>query len=122
MNVSRAVAAIALLVVVIALIAFSAYNTGQFVDVNLFWFRVYYGVPMIVVLFAAFAIGVGLTLLYCLYYFIDMGLSLRRLKKRNRDLEAELVTIRNLPIDEALGDLKPPQEVDVGVRGKEVLP
>jgi uncharacterized integral membrane protein len=118
MNVSRAVAAIALLVVVIALIAFSAYNTGQPVDVKLFWFRVYYGVPLIVVLFAAFAIGVGLTLLYCLYYFIDLGLNVRRLKKRNRDLEAELVTIRNLPIDEALRDIKPEEEFD----GKEVLP
>jgi uncharacterized integral membrane protein len=118
MNVSRAVAAIALLVVVIALIAFSAYNTGNPVDVKLFWFRVYYGVPLIVVLFAAFAIGVALTLLYCLYYFIDLGLTVRRLKKRNRELEAELVTIRNLPIDEALGSIKPEEAFD----GKEVLP
>jgi len=118
MNVSRAVAAIALLVVVTALVAFSAYNTGQPVDVKLFWFRIYYGVPLIVVLFAAFAIGVALTLLYCLYYFIDLGLNLRRLKKRNRDLEAELVAIRNLPIEEALGQIKPQEEFD----GKEVLP
>jgi uncharacterized integral membrane protein len=117
MNVSRALAAIALLVVVIALIAFSAYNTGQPVDIKLFWFRAYYGVPLIVALFAAFAIGVGLTLLYSLYYFVDLGLTVRRLKKRTRNLEAELVAIRSLPIEEALGDVKTREEEE---EGKEV--
>jgi len=118
MNVSRAIAAIALLVVTMAVVAFAVMNPGERVVVNL-GFRTFYDVPMILALFVAFVIGVALTLLYCLYYFIDMGLNVRRLKKRSRDLETELVAIRNLPIDEALSDLRPSEEAE-GVEGKEV--
>ena len=117
MNVSRAIAAIALLVVTIAIVAFAVMNPGERVVVNL-GFRAFYDVPMILALFVAFVIGVALTLLYCLYYFVDMGLNVRRLKKRNRDLEAELVAIRNLPIEEALNGIAPLEDVE----GKEVAP
>jgi uncharacterized integral membrane protein len=117
MNVSRAIAAIALLVVTMAVVAFAVMNPGERVVVNL-GFRTFYDVPMILGLFIAFLIGVALTLLYCLYYFVDMGLNVRRLKKRNRDLETELVAIRNLPIEEALGDIGPLEDVE----GKEVAP
>jgi uncharacterized integral membrane protein len=116
MNVSRAIAAIALLVVTMAVVAFAVMNPGERVVVNL-GFRTFYDVPMILALFVAFLIGVALTLLYCLYYFIDLGLNVRRLKKRNRDLETELVAIRNLPIEEALGEMKPVEDVE----GKEVV-
>ena len=117
MNVSRAIAAIALLVVTMAVVAFAVMNPGERVIVNL-GFRTFYDVPMILALFVAFLIGVALTLLYCLYYFVDMGLNARRLKKRNRDLETELVSIRNLPIEEALGDIGPLGDAE----GKEVAP
>jgi uncharacterized integral membrane protein len=117
MNVSRAIAAIALLIVTMAVVAFAVMNPGERVVVNL-GFRTFYDVPMILALFVAFLIGVALTLLYCLYYFVDMGLNVRRLKKRNRDLETELVAIRNLPIEEALGDIVPLEDAE----GKEVAP
>jgi uncharacterized integral membrane protein len=106
MNVSRVVAAIALLIITIAIIAFAVMNPGERVIINLGW-RVYYDVPLILALFLAFVIGILLTLLYSLYYFVDLGLTVRRLKKRNRVLEEELVAIRNLPIEESLDDLKP---------------
>jgi len=116
MNVSRAVAAIALLVVTMAVVAFAVLNPGERVVINL-GFRTYYDVPMILALFLGFLIGVALTILYCLYYFIDLGLAVRRLKKRNRDLESELVAIRNLPIEEALAEMKPVEDVE----GKDVV-
>jgi uncharacterized integral membrane protein len=101
MNISRVVAAIALLIITVAIIAFAVMNPGERVGINLGW-RQYQGVPLILALFIAFVIGVVLTILYCLYYFIDMGLTVRRLKKRNRDLEKELVALRNLPLEESL--------------------
>ena len=105
MNISRAIAAIALLVITIAIIAFAVMNPGERVMVNLGW-RIYENVPLILALFLAFVIGILLTLLYTLYYFIDLGLSVRRLKKRNRTLEDELVAIRNLPIEGSLEDMQ----------------
>lgn len=118
MNFSRGIAALALLVIVIALVAFSYYNMGQSVDIRLLWLRTFYGLDLNLALLAAFVLGVALTLLYCLYYFIDLGLTVRRLKKRNRALESELVAIRNLPIEEALGGAGLEEEPE----GKEVAP
>lgn len=113
MNISRVIAAVALLVITVAIIAFAVMNPGERVTINLAW-RVYENVPLILTLFISFVIGIALTLVYSLYYFIDFGLTVRRLKKRNRDLEEELVAIRNLPIEE------PPDEVGPG-EGKEVV-
>jgi uncharacterized integral membrane protein len=112
MNVSRVIAAIALLIITIAIIAFAVMNPGQKVTINLGW-RIYQYVPMILALFIAFLVGIILTLLYCLYYFVGMGLTVRRLKKANKLLEKELVAIRNLPLDESLEDLKAGEGKDV---------
>jgi uncharacterized integral membrane protein len=106
MNVSRVVAAVALLIITIAIIAFAVMNPGERVIINLGWVS-FRDVPMILALFLAFVIGIALTLLYCLYYFVDLSLNARRLKKRNKALEAELLAIRNLPIDESLEDVQP---------------
>lgn len=107
MNVSRVIAAIALLIVTLAIIAFAILNAGPRIEyINLGLGR-YYDVPLIVALFVAFVVGVIVTLLYCLYYFIDLGLSVRRLKKKNKQLEKELVAIRNLPLEESLEEREP---------------
>jgi uncharacterized integral membrane protein len=113
MNISRVVAAIALLIITVAIIAFAVMNPDERVGIDLGW-RIYENVPLILGLFLAFLIGIGLTLLYCLYYFVDLGLTVRRLKKRNRTLEDELVAIRNLPIEEPLEEMEPDE-------GKEVV-
>jgi uncharacterized integral membrane protein len=106
MNISRVIAAVALLVITVAVIAFAVMNPGERVMLNLGW-RIYQNVPLILALFIAFVIGIVLTLLYSLYYFIEFGLTVRRLKKRTRELEEELIAIRNLPIEEPLEDLGP---------------
>ena len=103
MNISRVIAAIALLIITVAIIAFAVMNPSEHVRINLGWVA-YKEVPLILSLFVAFIIGIGLTILYCLYYFIDMGLNIRRLKKRNRDLENELVALRNMPLEEGQDD------------------
>jgi uncharacterized integral membrane protein len=114
MNISRVIAAIALLIITIAIIAFAVMNPGERVSISLGWVA-YENVPLILALFSAFVIGIILTVLYTLYYFIDMGLNVRRLKKRNRDLEDELVALRNLPLEE-------PSEGSDSQEGKEVQP
>jgi uncharacterized integral membrane protein len=103
MNISRVIAAIALLIITIAIIAFAVMNPGERVAISLGWVA-YEGVPLILALFIAFVIGIVLTALYSLYYFVDMGLNVRRLKKRNRDLEEELVALRNLPLEEPVDE------------------
>jgi uncharacterized integral membrane protein len=112
MNVSRFVAAIALLVIVIALVAFAVRNPAERVMIDLGW-RAYQNVPLVFALFVAFVLGIVLTLLYTLYYFIDLGLNVRRLKKRNKDLEKELIALRNLPIEEPLEGEESGQGKDV---------
>jgi uncharacterized integral membrane protein len=104
MNISRVIAAIALLIVTLAIIAFAILNAGPEIESINLGIGKYYNVPLVVALFAAFVVGVIVTLLYCLYYFIDLGLSVRRLKKKNKQLEKELVAIRNLPLEESLED------------------
>ncbi len=107
MNLPRVIAAIALLIVTLAIIGFAIMNAGPKIDsVNLGMGR-YYDVPLVVALFVAFVVGVVVTLLYCLYYFIDLGLTVRRLKKKNKQLEKELVAIRNLPLEESLEEREP---------------
>ncbi len=110
MNVSRVIAAISLLVILIAIIGFVVLNPDEHVSINLGWQK-YEDVPLVLALFIAFVIGVGLTLLYTLYYFIDLGLTVRRLKKRNRLLEEELIALRNLPIEESMGESEEGKDV-----------
>ncbi len=105
MNVSRVIAAIALLIITLAIIAFAVMNPDERVAINLGW-QVFENVPLVLALFIAFVIGVALTLLYTLYYFIDLGLTVRRLKKRSKLLEEELIALRNLPIDEPFEESK----------------
>lgn len=114
MNISRVIAAIALLIITIAIIAFAVMNPSERVGINLGWIA-YENVPLILALFIAFVIGIILTVLYSLYYFVDMGLNVRRLKKRNRDLEDELVALRNLPLEEPVDEAEAQE-------GKEVRP
>jgi uncharacterized integral membrane protein len=114
MNISRVIAAIALLIITVAVIAFAVMNPSERVRVSLGWLA-YEGVPLILALFIAFVVGIVLTVLYSLYYFIDMGLNLRRLKKRTRDLADELVALRNLPLEERVEESEPQE-------GKEVQP
>jgi len=107
MNLPRVIAAIALLIVTLAIIAFAIMNAGPTIEsINLGIGR-YYEVPLVVALFVAFVVGVIVTLLYCLYYFIDLGLTVRRIKKKNKQLERELVAIRNLPLEESLEETEP---------------
>lgn len=99
MNFLRVIATIALLIVVIGIVYFAVINPDERVTINL-WTRTFEDIPLILALFIAFVLGVVLTLLYTLYYFIDLWLTVRRLKKRNRMLENELVALRNLQIEE----------------------
>ena len=114
MNLSRVVAAVALLVITMAIIAFAVMNPGERVVIHLGW-QTYTNVPMILALFMAFVIGIILTLIYSLYYFVDLGLTVRKLKSRNKTLEKELLAIRSLPLEDS------PDEPEPGA-GKEVAP
>ncbi|MGD8627923.1 MAG: LapA family protein, partial [bacterium] len=106
MNISRVIAAVALLVITMAIIAFAVMNPGERVLIHLGW-QTYTNVPMILALFIAFVIGIALTLIYSLYYFIDLGLTVRRLKSKNKTLERELLAIRSLPLEDSPDDAGP---------------
>ncbi len=114
MNLLRVIAAIALLIVTVGIVSFAIMNPGERVTINL-WTRTFEDIPLILALFISFAIGVVLTLLYTLYYFVDLGLTIRRLKKQNKMLEDELVALRNLPIDEPFEISKDADRKDVSL-------
>ena len=114
MNLSRVIAAVALLIITMAIISFAVMNPGERVLVHLGW-RTYANVPMILALFVAFVIGICLTLIYSLYYFVDLGLTVRKLKSKNKTLEKELLAMRSLPLEDS------PDEPGPGA-GKEVAP
>ncbi len=114
MNLSRVIAAIALLIITMAIIAFAVMNPGERVLIHLGW-RTYTNVPMILALFVAFVIGIVLTLIYSLYYFVDLGLRVRKLKSENKTLEKELLAIRSLPLEDSSDEPGPEA-------GKEVAP
>jgi uncharacterized integral membrane protein len=114
MSLSRVIAAVVLLVVFLAIIAFAIINPGERVMIDLGW-RAYTNVPMILALFIAFLIGIALSLIYCLYYFVGLGVTVRKLKRKNKTLEKELLAIRNLPLEDSLDEPGPGA-------GKEVSP
>lgn len=114
MNLLRVVAAIALLIVTIGIVSFAVMNPGERVTINL-GTRTFEDIPLILALFIAFAIGVVLTLLYTLYYFVDLGLTVRRLKKQNKMLEDELIALRNLPLEEPVEVSKTDDRKDVSL-------
>ena len=87
---------ISVLVFVLCLGAAIGYSNAQ--PVHLDYLLGSREIPLIGVIVADFILAVGLTLLICGGRILGMKAETRRLKKQLRDAEAELKTLRDIPL------------------------
>lgn len=87
-----------LLVVIVVIVGFSIYNSAQRVTVHLI-FGSYENVPMIVVTYWAFVLGMVVSFLLGIAYYLRITNQIREREKDNKRMLAELTALRNRPID-----------------------
>ncbi|HWR83314.1 MAG TPA: LapA family protein [Candidatus Deferrimicrobium sp.] len=87
---------------VVCIVAFAVYNIGpdRQVSVDLIWAR-FIQVPLVTVVFWAFAAGVFVSLLLFISVYIKLWLEVRNARKQVRALETEVTVLRNRPLDES---------------------
>ena len=88
-----------ILVVMMLLIGFSIYNSGEYVSVNLFGWQ-YAEVPMIIIAYWALVIGMVISFILGLSYYLVIQGELREQRKENKRLMEEVTALRNLPLEE----------------------
>lgn len=87
-----------LLVIIVLIVGFSIYNSAQRVAVNLI-VASYVNVPMIVVAYWAFVLGMLVSFLLGIAYYLRITNQMREREKENKRMLAELTALRNRPID-----------------------
>lgn len=87
-----------LLVVIVVIVGFSIYNSAQRVAVHLI-IASYENVPMIVVTYWAFVLGMLVSFLLGIAYYLRITNQMREHEKDNKRMLAELTALRNRPID-----------------------
>lgn len=87
-----------LLAVIVLVVGFSIYNSAQRVVVHLI-FGTYENVPMIVVAYWAFVLGMVVSFLLGIAYYLRITNQMREREKENKRMLAELTALRNRPID-----------------------
>lgn len=88
------------LLIVIIIVGFAIYNAGEKVTVRLPQ-HTYVDVPMIVMAFWGFIIGMLVAFVLGLTYYARMYKQLADQKKENKKLISELASLRNLALEEA---------------------
>ncbi|MGE5693608.1 MAG: LapA family protein [Candidatus Zixiibacteriota bacterium] len=87
-----------LLVVIVVIVGFSIYNSAERVAVHLI-IASYENVPMIVVTYWAFVLGMLVSFLLGIAYYLRITNQMREREKDNKRMLAELTALRNRPID-----------------------
>lgn len=88
-----------IILLIVLVIGFSIYNSGERVAVNLYG-KEYIEVPMIFVGFWALVIGMILSFVLGVSYYFRMHSEVRSLRKENKRLVDEITALRNLPLEE----------------------
>ncbi len=91
-------------VILLVIVGFAIQNSYQRVDINLLNKR-YIDVPLILVLFEAFAVGIFFWFVISIAHFLKVHRALSKQKRENDKLLEEITTIRNMPLQE--NDEKP---------------
>jgi len=87
-----------LLVIIVLIVGFSIYNSAQRVAVHLV-VASYENVPLIVVTYWAFVLGMVVSFLLGIAYYLRITNQIREREKENKRMLAELTALRNRPID-----------------------
>ena len=87
------------ILVLFFVLGFSILNSGQSVDLNLFWSK-YLGVSLVLALFIAFMLGVVFWFLVTVLQHLSLRKDNRVLRNRVRSLRDELRDLRNASFSE----------------------
>ncbi len=88
-----------ILVIIMLLIGFSVYNSGEYVSVNLFGY-LYTAVPMIIIAYWSLVVGMFISFLLGIGYYLRIQDELREQRKENKRLMEEITALRNVPLEE----------------------
>jgi len=91
------------MVVLAAVCFFAILNAAEKVNLVLWPRREYADVPVVVAMFAAFALGALIIFIFSLFRDVKARSDLSRLRRENRRLGEELTALRNLPLEEPAG-------------------
>jgi len=94
-----AVRALLVIVLVVMVVGFSVLNSEEKVTVMLYN-TTYYNVPLVVVTYWAFVVGMLVTFVLGLSYFWKLSMDLREVRRDNKRLLTELTALRNRPIED----------------------
>lgn len=93
---------IAILLILVVAFAYSNSGPNQKVDVNLApLLPNYVDVPLVTVVFWAFAAGVILALVLFVTMYIKQAVDVHQYRRRVKTLESEVAILRNRPIEES---------------------
>lgn len=87
------------IIAIVILIGFVLYNPDQHVDLHFPWGS-YYGVLLIFVCFGAFLLGMLVSFIYSVFYYIRIAGDIREKNKQMRQLEMELSALRNRSLED----------------------
>lgn len=88
-----------IVVVLILLLGFAVQNAYQRVSINILN-KQYANVPMILVLFVAFVLGILVWFVFTIFQYFRMQGDLYQERKRNKRLTEEIKALRNRPLQE----------------------
>lgn len=88
-----------ILLIIVLVIGFGIYNSDVRVSVNFFG-RSYVEVPMIYVAFWSLVVGIVVSFVLSISYYLKVQSELRAQKRENRSLMEEITTLRNLPLED----------------------
>jgi uncharacterized integral membrane protein len=87
-------------VLFVLLLGFAVLNPAETVDIDLF-FAEYQNVYLLWVLFTTFLLGGLGGLLVSVLWIVELQTKLSQIKRSSRQLEGELTTLRNLPLEDS---------------------
>ena len=88
-----------LIILIVLMLGFAVYNAGEKITVNLYA-RVYEEVPMIVMSFWALVLGMFISFILGIGYYLKLSSELNEQKSENKRLTEEIKALRNLPLEE----------------------
>jgi len=88
------------LVLVVAVTGFAMLNSSQTATIELWPGRVFYDVPLVLLLFEAFVIGAVVWFIVSIFHEVNLRTAIRKLKRENADLNQEIAGLRNISLED----------------------
>ena len=86
-------------IIILGFLGFSFQNSYQVTTVNIAGNQ-YNGVPLIIVIYIAFSIGVIFWFIISIFQYLGQAGQISELKRKNKQMLEEIKALRNLPLEE----------------------